>query len=42
MNYFFEKIQKIKFVLMDADTKSEDDEIGQMETNVATIMGSNS
>lgn len=39
MSYFFEKMQKLKFVMMDSDDSTADDLIGEVETNVGAIMG---
>lgn len=34
-------MQKLKFVIKDCDEISEDDIIGEFETNVGAIMGAN-
>jgi len=39
MNYQFEKIQKIKFVMIDGDGKGDFDTIGEVETTMGAIMG---
>jgi hypothetical protein len=40
LNYFFEKVQKLKFVMIDADDNSGNgDEIGICETTLGNIMG---
>jgi hypothetical protein len=40
MNYYFEKVQKLKFVMIDADDNSgSGDEIGICETTLGNIMG---
>ena len=39
LDYFFEKTQKLKFVMEDADTKTTAEEIGVVETTLASIMG---
>ena len=39
MTYYFEKMQKIKFRMMDSDDQTADDEIGIVETSIAAIMG---
>ena len=39
LNYFFEKSQKIKFVMDDVDSSSTHEEIGVVETTIAGIMG---
>ena len=38
-NYYFEKLQKLKFVMIDSDDIDADDEIGSIETNLGSIMG---
>ena len=42
LKYYFEKIQKLKFVMWDNDDKTADDLIGEFETNVGSIMGAKS
>lgn len=39
MNYYFEKMQKLKFVMIDHDDTSADDLIGEIETNCGALMG---
>jgi len=40
VNYFFEKVQKLKFVIIDSDDgKGNGDEIGICETTLGNIMG---
>jgi hypothetical protein len=40
MNYYFEKVQKLRFVMIDADDNSgSGDEIGICETTLGNIMG---
>ena len=39
INYYFEKLQKLKFVMIDSDDIDADDEIGSIETNLGSIMG---
>jgi Ca2+-dependent lipid-binding protein len=38
LGYYFEKLQKLKFVMMDSDEHTDDDLIGEFETTVAAIM----
>ena len=42
LKYYFEKIQKLKFVMLDHDDQTADDLIGEFETNVGSIMGAKS
>jgi hypothetical protein len=39
IDYFFEKTQKLKFVMEDGDTSTSSEEIGVVETTLAGIMG---
>lgn len=39
MNYFFEKSQKLKFVMIDGDCHGDYDTIGVIETTMGNIMG---
>ncbi len=39
VDYFFEKTQKLKFVMLDGDSKTTSEEIGVVETTLAGIMG---
>ena len=39
LDYYFEKAQKLKFVMEDGDTKTVSEEIGVVETTLAGIMG---
>lgn len=39
MSYYFEKMQKLKFRMIDHDDQTADDLIGEVETNVGAIMG---
>ena len=41
MDYFFEKAQKLKFVMIDGDCSKNDeyDLIGEVETTMGNIMG---
>lgn len=39
MNYFFEKTQKIKFLMIDGDGSGDYDEIGAVETTLGAVMG---
>lgn len=39
IDYFFEKTQKLKFVMDDGDSKTTSEEIGIVETTLAGIMG---
>lgn len=41
IDFYFEKMQKIKFEVLDHDVSNADDLIGTYETNVAAIMGAN-
>jgi hypothetical protein len=41
LTFLFEKIQKLRFVLWDHSDENEPDLIGDFETNVGSIMGSN-
>lgn len=38
--FYFEKAQRLKFVLLDANRRDGDNEIGSIETTVSTLMGS--
>ena len=38
MNYFFERAQKLKFLMIDGDGKDYDT-IGEVETTMGNIMG---
>ena len=37
--YFFEKLQKLKFVIYDDDGAGGSEKIGEMETNAGALMG---
>ena len=37
--YYFEKLQKLKFVMVDDDGSGSFDEIGNIETNMGALMG---
>ena len=39
MNYFFEKLQKVKFLMIDGDGGTTYDTIGEVDTNVGALMG---
>jgi len=39
LDYFFEKSQRIKFVMDDIDSASSSENIGEIETTIAGIMG---
>jgi hypothetical protein len=39
MNYFFEKSQQLKFVMIDGDGSSSYDTIGEIQTTMGSIMG---
>lgn len=39
LNYFFEREQKLKFVMMDGDDHTDDDVIGTLETTMGKVMG---
>lgn len=39
MTFYFEKIQKLKFKIMDSDDQTADDLIGEYETTVGALMG---
>ena len=39
MPYFFEKEQKMRFVLIDGDGKGDYDEFGEVVTSLGKIMG---
>jgi hypothetical protein len=39
MNYFFEKAQNIKFVIIDGDGAGDFDTIGEIQTTVGSLMG---
>ncbi len=39
LDYYFEKSQKLKFVMEDGDSKTTSEEIGVVETTLAGIMG---
>ena len=40
MNYFFERSQQLKFVIVDGDGAKDDaDTIGELETTMGNIMG---
>jgi hypothetical protein len=40
VNYFFEKVQPLKFIMIDGDHSEDFDVIGQIETTMGNIMGS--
>ena len=44
MDYFFEKQQKLKFVMIDGDCRAHDDFdlIGELETTMGALMGAKS
>jgi hypothetical protein len=39
INYFFEKMQKLKFEMIDGDGAGEYDVVGDIETTMGNIMG---
>ena len=39
MNYFFEKMQKIKLLMIDGDYGSNYDTIGEVQTSIGSMMG---
>ena len=39
MNYFFEKMQKVKFLIIDGDGGADYDTIGEIQTNIGALMG---
>ena len=39
MNYFFEKMQKVKFLMIDGDGGADYDTIGEIQTNIGALMG---
>jgi hypothetical protein len=39
MNYFFERSQQLKFVMIDGDGKRDFDTIGELQTTMGNIMG---
>ena len=39
MNYFFEKAQKLKFLMVDGDCHGDFDTIGEIQTTMGNIMG---
>lgn len=39
MNYFFEKSQQLKFVMIDGDGAGSYDTIGEIQTTMGSIMG---
>ena len=39
VTYYFEKVQHIKFVMIDGDDGDDYDTIGEIETQMSTLMG---
>jgi Ca2+-dependent lipid-binding protein len=39
INYFFEKMQKLKFEMIDGDGAGEYDVVGDIETTIGNVMG---
>ena len=39
MNYFFEKAQNLKFVMIDGDSSASFDTIGEIQATIGSLMG---